>query len=125
MKRREFLQSLGLAAGAVAVNGLNLGTLAQTNGPDAFNALGADIHIGDVLTFEGKFARNPITREYTEHLQRYVVTAVQGDSIALIPNPDPPLTRENRERPEFAPLRPKQPTHTAKNWERTAPWDRR
>ncbi len=40
---------------------------------------------GDVFTIEGKYAFNPVTRQQTDHLQYFMVTAVDGDNMTVIP----------------------------------------
>jgi hypothetical protein len=78
MNRRDFLKAAGLAAGAVSFNGL------AALAPDV---LSADLAIGDVLTFAGVYAVNPITRQCTDQLRCFVVTSIADSGVGLSPHP--------------------------------------
>lgn len=82
MKRRDFLKTVGLAAGAVTFNGLAALTPAGAASP----VLGAELAIGDVFTIAGKYAVNPITRKATKHLQQFVVTSINEPTIGISPH---------------------------------------
>lgn len=81
MNRREFIKSLGLAAAAVSF--LPTPTTAEPPYVPATAGLDEVLHVGDVFTIEGRYALNPITRESTGILQRFIVTAVSADSAEL------------------------------------------
>lgn len=88
MKRREFLQSLGLAAAAVTFLPSAFSTpTAPLAAPitDALDATGIEMAIGDVFTIRGYHAMNPITWRDTGVLQHFVVTAIDGPTITVLP----------------------------------------
>lgn len=82
MKRRDFLKTLGVAAGAVAFGGVT--SFDTPAAADAF--LEEAFQVGDVFTIDGYCAFNPLTRERTTYLQTFVVTAIaeSGDVTADI-----------------------------------------
>lgn len=43
-----------------------------------------DLHVGDLLTFEGKYAFNPKTRKQTDRLQLFIVTAVDSQGLPVV-----------------------------------------
>lgn len=81
MNRRQFLASLGVAAGALALNGLPLPAAPDTA------ALDTIFTRGDIITFDGVFAVNPYTRRVTPYLQQFVVTEVTSGGCAFHPRP--------------------------------------
>jgi hypothetical protein len=84
MNRREFLASVGVAAAAVAVNGIPLSEVPIALNDEIF-------HVSDVFTIAGKYAFNPVTMKETQHLQHFIVTAVLQDSVKFMPyHPDFP-----------------------------------
>lgn len=85
MIRRTFLKAFG-----AAILGLTLTkTLPGIGGADA-QAIpeppSQEFRVGDVLTFEGRYAVNPVTRERTDHLQWFIVTATDGSKMTLHPS---------------------------------------
>jgi hypothetical protein len=87
MNRREFLTALGVAAAAVSVNGIPVPELeAAAAAPAAASYLDGAFQVGDVITFAGRYAVNPVTREATGHLQQFVVTAVVENGVNLVPD---------------------------------------
>lgn len=87
MKRRKFIKSLGVAAGAVALGGVS-----ALAGAPSTPSLDAALQLGDVFTIDGYFAFNPITQKATKHLQQFVVTSVEGATVTMSPQ------REGRKR---------------------------
>lgn len=87
ISRREFLQSLGLGAAAVAFGGVSLET-APASVPTMTIAadFNATLCVGDVFTISGYHAFNPITRAATGHLQEFVVTAITGQTVSMSPH---------------------------------------
>lgn len=88
MIRRSFLKALGSA-----LVGLTLvRTIPGIGGgvPVVPPPISTELRVGDVVTFEGKYAFNPTTRQQTEHLQRFIVSAVtegdEGESVTLHPH---------------------------------------
>ena len=85
MIRRTFLKTFG-----AAILGLTLAkTLPGISGegtPALPKPLSEEFQIGDILTVEGRYAFNPLTREPTEHLQRFIVTDVAGSTLKLHPS---------------------------------------
>ena len=84
MIRRTFLKTFG-----AAILGLTLAkTLPGISGegtPALPKPLSEEFQIGDILTFEGRL-QSPLTREPTEHLQRFIVTDVAGSTLKLHPS---------------------------------------
>jgi hypothetical protein len=80
MNRREFIKALGLSAAAVA---FVPGAAAEPTYASAGAGLDEVLHIGDVFTIEGRYAVNPITRQATHVLQRFIVTSVSSDRAEL------------------------------------------
>lgn len=76
MTRREFIASLGLAAGAVAF---------VSAGGELPVAETAALRVGDCFTIAGRYAVHPVTRHATKQLQWFMVTAIDGDTISLTP----------------------------------------
>ena len=81
MNRREFLQSIGLAAAAVSFGGAEA-VVANALPPTSGWAT-ETLHVGDVFTVAGRYAVNPVPRKSTGHLQQFVVTCV-SDSDPVI-----------------------------------------
>lgn len=93
MKRRDFLKTLGVAAGAVAFGGVTL-----PDSPAAADAwLGELFQVGDVFTIEGRYAFNPVTLKTCDVLQKFVVTTVCSEDVTFHPwTPDLPKVNTSR-----------------------------
>lgn len=89
MNRREFIKSIGLAAGAVAFGGVTAAALEDAS-------LDAALTVGDVFTIDGWFAFNPVTRLPTTHLQHFVVTATTNGHVDFHPRMDVPKRHTKR-----------------------------
>lgn len=72
MDRRGFLSALRLSAVALTLNGLPWPAPADLSRP-AFTS--EFFKVGDVFTIAGRYQVDPITRQATRTLQRFVVTA--------------------------------------------------
>lgn len=105
MTRREFIKALGVSAAAVtfleapvpdesvvhfypapvADNQKQTALLNPT--PRVKTSLDVDFRVGDVFTIDAPayYAINPVTRKSTEHLQQFVVTAVEAGRISMMP----------------------------------------
>jgi hypothetical protein len=85
MIRRAFLKAFG-----TAILGLTLTKTLPGIGGDEAPAVpeppSQELRVGDVITFEGRNAINPVTREVTEHPQRFIVTAVSGSTFTIYPS---------------------------------------
>lgn len=75
MNRRQFLAALGVAAGAVHLNGLSM-LEAEASLPLAF---------GDLFTIAGVYAVNPVTGQPTPFLRMFMVTAVTDGQVEFTP----------------------------------------
>ena len=86
MNRRAFLASLALGAGAVKLAPiLKLIPATPAVVPMTGLATSGSFRVGDIITFCGKFARNPITGKPTDYLQQFVVTAETESGFDLKP----------------------------------------
>lgn len=84
MIRRAFLKAFG-----VGILGLALTkTLPGIGGdvPTVPEPPSEELRVGDVVTFEGRYAFNPMTRQQTGHLQAFIVTAIDGAVVTLNPS---------------------------------------
>lgn len=77
MNRREFLAALGATAAAVALNGVPLADFPE-GAPLA-------LMVGDVITIDGVYAINPMTRKATPYLQQFVITAT-APTVTFMPS---------------------------------------
>jgi hypothetical protein len=83
MNRRAFLKALGfgtVAAAAAATSTLDVERLFWAPGEKTIVLPPAQVFrecldVGDIITIDGLFAINPVTRQYTPYLQQFVVRA--------------------------------------------------
>lgn len=92
MTRREFLKTFGVTAAAVTFCATPYSLAEEAAYRDEVEGKSAIavadkmlLRVGDVFTIDGYFAINPVTRKSTEHLQQFVVTAVEAGKISMIP----------------------------------------
>lgn len=86
MKRRQFLQTLGAVMAACLVPSVPAAPAITPAMVDALTAPNPALFaVGDVITFKGRYAFNPITRQPTDRLQTFVVTVVKP-SVILHPS---------------------------------------
>ena len=95
IKRRHFLRVLGAAVVAIAAAPA---VIASPASPITLGEpWGTSFTVGDVVTIDGVYEINPITRVETEYLRNFVVTANEhvGDkALRLHPMPPYLVTRE-------------------------------
>ncbi len=93
LNRRRFLSAVSLSAAAIAVDPEMLGwtKLKSIFIPAPPKILKVEMfgqfHIGDLLTFAGKYAMDPVTHKPTNHLQYFTVTAITENGVDMKPVP--------------------------------------
>lgn len=95
MKRRNFLSLLGIAPIAAKLGWIKPAAAepALAVSKDAFAMVAADLPmpplfaIGDIVSFGGVYARNPMTREVTKHPLHFVITHHVEGKMQLMPVP--------------------------------------
>lgn len=77
MNRRHFLRVTAAGAIALAAPSIPFGgsTVTPESGPAVVDLPVPRFLKGDIITFEGCFAINPITRRATDRLREFVITA--------------------------------------------------
>lgn len=98
MNRRNFINLLSAGIAGAAIDPEQFGwTKTKTifippaqsiYSPKSINIVNAFI-VGDVLSFAGRYARDPITHQPTKHLQYFIVTATNENGFDLKPVPLP------------------------------------
>ena len=75
MIRRAFLKAFGTAILGLALT-KTLPGIGGADTPAIPEPPSHEFRVGDMLTFEGRYAMNPLTRARTDHLQQFIVTAI-------------------------------------------------
>lgn len=78
MNRRHFLRVTAAGAIALAAPSIPFGENVVELGPAPASVINLPVPMflkGDIISFEGVFAINPITMRETEFLQQFVITA--------------------------------------------------
>jgi hypothetical protein len=88
MDRRHFLKALVAVPAFAALAPSEIWSKVAPEGPITGWAAGQTLHAGDILTIDGAYAVNPITRTPTEYIQQFVVTATTraGDIAPIHPH---------------------------------------
>lgn len=87
LARRGFLKLLGSAAVALTLSRTLPGIAGETPTVPEPKSFEYALRKGDIITIEGRYAVNPVTRKTTGHLQNFIIVDEVSDDGSVLLHP--------------------------------------